>query len=147
MEWNRALMMIELRISNVVLSLVAGFSLALSCSAASGDEIEQSSNFEDISIVALLADPEKYDGHRVAVRAWGIVEFEHSGIYLSDDDPRYLNFQNGIWLDLSNGPEVSARIEGYLYVEGRFLAGDSHRGYRGRLETINRLLKLDPYVE
>jgi hypothetical protein len=125
-------------------TLIIGLAWVLA--AASATIEQQHDRAPLVSIVALLANPDTFNGQRVAVISWGIIEFETAALYLFQVDPNYSNSSNGIWLDLSDAPSVDHPLSGYLYVEGQFFSGDQARGYSGRISSITRILQLEPVV-
>jgi len=91
-----------------------------------------------LSLVQLIATPEKYDGK--FVRVWGYVKLEHEGsaVYLHKEDFELSLTRNGLWL---TGPEHGAVSDCYALVEGRFDAKNKgHRGlWSGALDRVSRL--------
>lgn len=55
---------------------------------------------EDVSIVNLIATPERYDGKVVRVDGVVILEFEGNAIYMTKADAENHISKNSIWLDL-----------------------------------------------
>ena len=76
-----------------------------------------------VSIIALIANPEKYDGKRVQVIGVGYLEFESNAVYISRDDAEYVN-KNGLWVDpseLTIPYEDAQKYNGkYVLIEGTF---------------------------
>lgn len=71
--------------------------------AAGPEDTKVEKNREDegvyhISIINLIATPEKYHGKKVLVHGVGDIEFEGNVVYLTEADWRYLNTKNGLWL-------------------------------------------------
>lgn len=54
---------------------------------------------ETVSIVQLLAVPEKYEGKLVSVRGFVRLESEGSAIYLHEEDYEQSLYSNGLWLN------------------------------------------------
>lgn len=52
-----------------------------------------------VSIVSLIASPDRYEGKAVVVTGFFRVDFEHSAIYLNEDDGKHSIRPNGFWLD------------------------------------------------
>jgi hypothetical protein len=79
-----------------------------------------------VSMIQLLASPEHLDGRRIRVQ--GV--FQHGdderALYLGEDDARYFNLRNSVWLESTNGFQGNGA---FVVVEGTFVAGD--RGYGG----------------
>jgi hypothetical protein len=53
---------------------------------------------EHVSIVQLIAVPDRYEGRVVGVQGFVRLEFEGTAVYMSEDDYRYRNSKNAIWL-------------------------------------------------
>ncbi|MBI5874925.1 MAG: hypothetical protein HZB81_03620 [Deltaproteobacteria bacterium] len=101
---------------------------------------------EAVSIVQLLANPEKYQGHLVMVTGFCRIEFEGNAIYLHQDDYTYGNTKNGIWLGIDR-QEVRFKFEkGHCLVVGRFDAkNQGHMGlFSGALNDIKRFESWPP---
>lgn len=81
---------------------------------------------EKVSIVALLGNPEKFDGRPVRVFGFYHGSFEHSAIYLAENDFRHRLHANGLWVA---GQVPDALNDQYVLLEGIFTAAD--RGHLG----------------
>lgn len=104
----------------------------------------------DVSIIQLIANPEKYDGKFVRVIGVGNIEFEGNCISLSKDDLKY-GVGNSIWIEL--GKDISydeaAQYNGeYVIVEGIFDKDDcGHFGmFYGSIKQISRYDLWDTYL-
>ena len=88
--------------------------------------------------VALVVTPDLYDGCSVIAAAWGVVEFEMAGLFLSPLDWPYLISENGIAIEGSDElfSELAFPYSGMLQVQGVFRAGDPVRGFQGRIEAV-----------
>ena len=53
-----------------------------------------------VSIINLLATPERYDGEEIQAAGYAIIEFEDTAIYLSEADASYIILENSIWISL-----------------------------------------------
>ena len=107
---------------------------------------------ERVSIVQLIATPEKYDGHLIAVEGYLSVEFEDFGLYLSHDDYDHLNGDNAVWVDFKPGvlkgpagmtPNDNKALQGkFVLVEGTFDANShGHMGaFAGAIHEISRIV-------
>ena len=101
----------------------------------------------NVSLVSLIADPEKYHGE--AVRICGIVHigFESNAIFLSDSDYKYSNFDNALWLDIDEHilgttyKELQKANGKYVTIEGNVDAyGKGHFSlYSCEIDNITRL--------
>lgn len=92
-----------------------------------------------VPLVALIANPERYDGTVIEVSAWGVLEFEGAALYLSPSDHQYLVAEAGVWLEVSEESRFPDNTRGYLAVRGRFHSGDNARGFAGRIADIKKL--------
>jgi hypothetical protein len=90
---------------------------------------------EYVSLINLVATPERYDGKYVSVLGYVSLEFEGSAIYLDREDMRRCLTKNAIWLNVELGTnipreELYRRFHGKCcLVEGRFNAQD--KGHLG----------------
>jgi hypothetical protein len=117
--------------------LLATASLAL-C-AVFGLAAAMPENVKDVSIVQLLATPERYEGRRVRLKGFCHFEFEEHALYLHREDSEVLNRNNGVWLDSSSlGDHLN---ETFVLVEGTFTSkAHGHLGaWPGEIQRITRL--------
>jgi hypothetical protein len=104
----------------------------------------------EVSIVSLLANPEKYDGKKVRLIGYFQDRFEGRAIFLTRDDARINNHANSIWVE-----EVSAGTnnaiepvrKGFIRIDGTFKSyphgGGGHFGmWSGTLSIITALRAL-----
>ena len=100
------------------------------------------------SIVQLIADPERYSGKRVRVIGV-LIPVEHSTgvgqLYLSEDDARYINDANSIFVDTRNGsnsevPPLSSVTGKFVAVEGVFTV----QGEQLTIESVHNVRVLPP---
>ena len=77
----------------------------------------------NVSLAALLADPEHYEGRSVAVIGFLHRSFEHSAIYLHREDYVQAITPNGLWVSGATIPE--ALNERYARLEGIFTATET----------------------
>lgn len=109
-----------------------------------------------ISIVALLATPERFDQKPVQTIGFWVWEFEESALYLSAELGRERVGTNAVWLDLAENsvdPAALAKLKSeaerrsgiYVLVQGTFDA--SGRGHQGRSTagSIVSVVRLDPW--
>ena len=96
-----------------------------------------------VSLVQLIATPERYDGKRVLVDGFVWLEFEGDAVYLHKDDYEHALYKNGLWLDVPERYEKQRRtLRGrYALVVARFDAGSKgHFGmWSGGLRDVERL--------
>jgi hypothetical protein len=97
----------------------------------------------DVSLVELLARPERFDGRRVRVIGFAHFEFEGNALYLHREDWAHGIPQNGLWLDPIAATERTTS-DHYVLVEAAFNARNrGHMGlWSGALEHPTRI---DPW--
>lgn len=95
-----------------------------------------------VGTVALLADPQKYDGKRIRTIGFACVEFESNVLYLHKEDFQYANNKNALWLRLSDTQrkEYGKLSLKYVIIEGTFYAtGPERFEFGGAIGDITRL--------
>ena len=98
-----------------------------------------------VSIVNLIATPEKYDGKKIQIIGYLHLEFEGDGIYLHKDD--YLNAitANGLWVNFSEKLTKKTSLkdysDNYVIILGTFKKeSKGHMGlWNGTMDDIIRL--------
>lgn len=100
--------------------------------------------YEQVSLVALLADPERYDGRKVLVSGFVTLEFEGSGLHLDKNAYEAGLRRNALWLDPPKwlSAESARRLDRrYGDVAGTFDASEhGHMGaYTGALVQLRRI--------
>jgi hypothetical protein len=104
-------------------------------------EIKVRPKSENVSIINLIANPEKYYGKRVTVSGYMSSEFEGTAIYLSREDFDNRINKNAIFLiiDWSN---YRFYHKEYVTLDGIFTNGNGHMGlYSGMLRDVEYLSK------
>jgi hypothetical protein len=73
-----------------------------------GCNIDDGVEYCAVSMVSLLANPDKYDGKRVIVSGYYKIAPEMSGLFLTEDYARIEDYTNAIWIsyDKQFKPEV-----------------------------------------
>jgi len=104
---------------------------------------------QSVSLIQLIASPEKYEGKLVAITGFVHLEFEGNGIYLHKDDYQYGLHKNGLWLN-SNGcksRDGKKFSEGYAYVIGRFTSTrHGHMGlWSGEIQDVKSCYSWPPF--
>ena len=101
-----------------------------------------------VSIIQLIANPEKYDGKVVRFEGVANIEFEGNGIFLSREHRKARVQSFAIWMDLSDELAKGRKwLNGkYCIVEGKFHAADrGHMGlYMGSLSDITMFNAREP---
>ncbi|WP_202839236.1 hypothetical protein [Luteimonas saliphila] len=115
----------------LVVLLLAGLSPSVALSEES---------LEDVSLVQLVASPERYEGKMVMVSGFVNLEFEGNGIYLHKDDYEHGLNKNGLWLNANECKRDDARkfTNGYALVIGRFTSQrQGHMGlWSGEIQDV-----------
>ena len=101
-----------------------------------------------VSLVQLIAGPQNFDGKRVAVTGFVMLEAENTAVYLHESDAAYGIFRNALWLGVPLGGE-SHRVRfhrRYVVIEGIFNARRRGHGdaFSGSLEDISRFELVEP---
>jgi hypothetical protein len=94
-----------------------------------------------VSILKLLATPEKYHGKRVVLNGYAVLEFESHGIFACRD--MAISGLNGIWIDkdfgsLPNDPRPRKFV--HVIVEGVFDAEGHQGSWGGEICMITRFV-------
>jgi hypothetical protein len=130
----------------LLLSLLAGALAAPdSPRATSKDSIR-------VSMIRLLATPEKYEGKLVQVVGVFVFKTEESALYLHREDAELLNGDNALWVEPApwKGEQASKSLSGaFVIVAGRFTAKErGHEGaFAGTLKAVTQLDKLRTRAE
>jgi hypothetical protein len=84
---------------------------------------ETASADREVPVLRLIASPEKYDGQHVLVSALVSRRFEDDAAYMSEDDFRYGNTANAIWLNFDSPRDRDDSSDGHWCIaEGVFVA-------------------------
>ncbi len=95
-------------------------------------------------MVQLLANPDAYQGKKIAVSGFLHLEFEGDAIYLHEDDSKNQIYKNGFWVSCK--PEIAKKFneasDGYVMIVGRFSTKTKgHLGlWSGTIEKIERVI-------
>jgi uncharacterized lipoprotein NlpE involved in copper resistance len=109
-------------------------------------EIEYSSDYT-LSLVNLIATPEKYHGKKVQIIGYINIEFEGNGIYLHKEDYDSSICSNGFWVSINENIRKKINEEklnkSYVLIEGTFNMNQrGHMGlWSGEIEKITRIIK------
>lgn len=132
----------------ITLAVVFGIKLFANSLVKSGDAANQST--KKVTMIQLIANPEKYDGQLVRVIGVGNLEFEGNCISLSKEDLKYRT-GNSIWIELGEKAisyEEAKQYNGeYVIVEGIFDKDDcGHLNkFCGSIKNISRYELWDAY--
>ncbi len=120
-----------------------GASTAPGASCADVDKKGQCAIY-DVSLVALIAAPERFDGKTVRVVGYAHLAFNNTGIYLSRESFEQGAQKNGVWLELA-ADALTARAndltDRYVRVTGVWNAHDfGNLGlWSGQIERVRSL--------
>jgi len=100
----------------------------------------------NVSLVKLIANPEKYDGKRIQVIGYLHLEFEGNAIYLHQEDFKKRISENGFWVNFSR--KLTRKIkpaeysDNYVIIIGRFKA--ANKGHMSMFAgTFDDIVRLD----
>jgi hypothetical protein len=110
----------------------------------------ENTGWKPISLIALIANPEKYHGKEVTVVGVARLEPEDHMLYLSPSDAEQLNETNGVWLEFGDVIRLPAPYaqrapklnRHWVVVRGTFDMNDhGHLGliFNGAITEIKRL--------
>lgn len=100
---------------------------------------------ENVSLVKLIANPEKYDGKRIQAIGYLHLEFEGNAIYLHEEDFKHSMSENSFWVNFSSKltkeQDLKKFSDKYVIIIGTFKANEKgHMGmFGGTLDNIVRL--------
>ena len=93
-----------------------------------------------VSLVQLIATPERFEGRKVVLRGFCRWGFEERAVYLHREDAELMNTANALWLDAdaAQNKDLDGR---FVYVSGVF-TGKSHGhlgAFPGEIRDIAQL--------
>ncbi len=106
-------------------------------------------NTIDVSLIRLIATPEKFDGKKVRVKGFLNLEFEGTAIFLNKEDSENYIPKNAIWIDVSKkfiyAVHSSILNQRYVVLEGVFDVNNlGHEStYSGGIKNISKIKLLD----
>ena len=97
--------------------------------------------FENVSVAALVQSPEMYDGQAVRVSGLCSFQMEFNAIWSAPENMAQLITKNGIWLSVGRDARLLEYDGTYMVIEGVFSAQNrGHLGlWSGAIETVSRL--------
>jgi hypothetical protein len=100
----------------------------------------------NVTLVQLIATPEKFDGKLIRVIGFLRLEFEGDVLYLHREDYENAILGNGIWVNTT--PEMTKKTKTlnmhYVLLEGIFSAGE-HGHMDAWSGTIKNIRRADPW--
>lgn len=127
----------------VMLALGSAVIAALASTAGAQDRGDMT-----VSLIQLIADSRSFDGKRVVVTGYVMLELDNAAVYLHETDAAYGISRNALWLDISlDGESQRAQFHRrYVLIEGIFSA--RRRGhldaFSGSIERIGRFELVEP---
>jgi len=103
--------------------------------------------YQDVSLVALLANPAAYDGKAVRVAGFLSLEFEGSAIYLDREAYATGLYRNAVWVEIPGlkiGDPLRMKDGRYVSISGIFDARDhGHMGaFSGELREAGHIQRV-----
>lgn len=98
-----------------------------------------------VSIINLIATPDKFNHKKVRVKGFLNLEFEDNAVYLHKEDSELGIDKNGIWLEIEGGEIDTIHYKTcnkqYVIIEGTFEMNNKGHdsGYSGALTNITRV--------
>jgi hypothetical protein len=132
---------------------IAFLFVALSAQAASAVSLGKADqSVERVSLISLIANPDKYDGKRVRAIGAFRLEFEGNAFCLHKEDLVQRIYENCVWVEpdlkvLGTDYKTLSQLNGeYVLFEGTFHKDDhGHRGlFSGAITGIWRAASLPP---
>jgi len=107
-------------------------------------------NYVEVSLISLIANPEKFDGEYVLIKGVAYLDHHYSlyAVYLTREDKRAANDKNAIYLILAPSlGKVDQLNDKYVMTRGLFSARDKGQSgsFSGSLAEVDliRSIKLD----
>jgi hypothetical protein len=99
---------------------------------------------DTVSLINLIATPDKFHGRRIRIIGYLHLEFEGNAIYLDQESFSNAVDANAIWVDLpgwATNSKTQPLNDKYVLIEGRFDSKDrGHMGlFGGSIGQIDRL--------
>jgi hypothetical protein len=124
--------------------------LVIVCPPASGQmagylsKTANPASADNVSIVQLIANPERYDGKRIQLIGFVRIEFEGTAVYLHREDYERGIEKNALWINIPTGMSKaqSDAVNGqYVICLGTFdAAHHGHMGlFSGEIKSVERI--------
>ena len=124
-------------------SLLLALPFLLVCFSALPSRAADGEMPQDVSIIQLLATPEKFDGKLVRVIGFLCLAFEGDAVYLHREDFDHGLTQNALWVDVPEKRDESLSRK-YVLLEGTFDASDhGHMGLFG--SAIHKITRMNAW--
>jgi hypothetical protein len=127
-----------------ITSIISISLIFIRCSSStnkSGSVLNEPSNVnlkyvQEVSIISLISNPEKYNGSRVRIIGYLNMEYENDAIYLHKEDYDLKINKNSIGIEILRRQRDSLNSKGYnnkyVFVEGTF---NMHRANEGSFNS------------
>ncbi len=104
-------------------------------------EFDSTKTAHSVSIINLIATPEKYNGKTVLVDGFLNLDFEDNALYLHSEDYERALTVNSIIIKVKDDPELKKLDKKYVIIQGVFRSLGDLRYYRGHgyIENIERI--------
>jgi len=99
-----------------------------------------------VSLINLIATPERYDGLLVDVKGFLGVGEHFAGLFLHEDDYRIYAPANAVRLDLERNELASLPVGEYVMVRGVYEAERGGQVFSGKLRSIRFVTQAIPAV-
>jgi len=102
---------------------------------------------EKVSIIQLLANPEKYEGKLVQLTGYVHLEFEGNAIWLHKDDFQNSIYSNALWIHVTTCVDWDGKpMSGYASLMGRFTAKSHGHGrlWPGVISQVGECFPVPP---
>jgi hypothetical protein len=102
--------------------------------------VADKSQYISVSLINLIATPERYHNRKVYVEGFLHLGFEDNGLYLNEKDCKYLITQNALWVEVSReqAKQFGKAQDKYVVIKGTF--NSIHKGHRdswsGSIENV-----------
>lgn len=112
----------------LTIAVLLAFFIGVACASSPVDDLKKRKDEKYLSLIQLIADPDKYDGDYVSIGGYLTLSREiESSLYLDENSYRH-GMPNSIAIDFEDSPqEVKKRAkelnQGYVIVAGHFKAG------------------------
>ena len=112
----------------LTLAALLVFVIGVACAASPADDLKKRKDEKYLSLIQLIADPDKYNGEYVSIGGYLALSREiENSLYIDENSYRH-GMPNSIAIDFEESlPEIRQRAreldQGYIIVAGRFKAG------------------------
>lgn len=113
---------------NLSFAALLVFAFGVACAAPPAADLHKRKDEKYLSIIQLIADPEKYDGNYVSIGGYLVLSREYENSLHLDENSYRSGMPNSIAIDFkSSTPSIQNRAEEldrhYIIVAGHFKAG------------------------